>query len=93
MEGIRKVIDHTIIVYDQMGEANIEFIEVQGDVSMMDGVYINSWSDNEEYQKKQEALVMMLYADDGSKLYTGLKKFPVEKVTPKTAVIVAGFIP
>ncbi len=78
---------HTIIIYDQFGEDDIQFNVLEGDYSHLDRVFVNST------HEKADELYELIFDFDGNYKVEKLPKFPLELVTPDTKVIVAGFIP
>lgn len=79
----------TVMIYDQMSADEVQFIVLVGDYSHLDRVYINGDFNN----ALAEELCNLLYADDGSPLFTPLDEFPVDVVKNGGKVIVAGLIP
>lgn len=82
----------TVLIWDQIGEAPLHFIVLDGDYRHLDGIYINS-SGSEEDERKQDELSDLIYDSDGNHRQKWLDKFPVDVVGDGVVVIVAGFLP
>lgn len=80
----------TVLIYDQCGEASIEFYILDGDYQHLDRVYING---AEEEQEKQDELSALLYDNKSQKKLKARMTFPTNAVIDGAAVIVAGFLP
>lgn len=79
----------TVVIYDQMGCADIGFIVMEGDYRHLNNVYIN----NPMCQELSNELSDTLYDDAGNEKFVLLDVFPTEEVVNGASVIVAGFIP
>ena len=73
---------NTIIIYDQCGEADLQFYVLDGDYSHLNKVYING-CDNDELVNEVSSIIEN----------KGLAQFPVKDCLPDTKVIVVGFLP
>jgi len=81
---------NTIIIFNDTGECNLRYLNVQDDVSELDGIYINSTE--ERNVTKLDELIDLCFANgDYRPELLWLDKFPVDKVTPCTKVIECGF--
>lgn len=80
----------TVIIWDQCGQEQLLFFVVDGDLSELDGVYLNGCGDEEKVDK----LNSIIYRDDYSSYRNfALTKFPVDAVKNGAKVIVCGFYP
>jgi hypothetical protein len=83
----------TVIIYDQVGQEDISFLVVPGDVSHLHGTYINYSSDYENIDE----LDKLIYKYNEKGEYIGIKprltEFPVDAVKRGAKVIVCGFMP
>lgn len=80
----------TVIIFDQCGEAPIEFYVLNGDYRHLHGVYINECGD----EALTEQLLKLLYDFEGRKLQKKPRNsFPYHAVKAGAFVIVAGFMP
>jgi hypothetical protein len=78
----------TIVIWDEL-EANLEFFVVDGDVSHLDGVYINHAGAKPELIDELSDLV---YDQEGNPLVEFLVEFPTD-IKNNFKVITAGFLP
>ena len=85
----------TIIIFDQLGDAMLQFIVLDGDYSRFSGVCINR-----QYKSTiatrfelQEELYELLYDKNGKMKFTLLEEFPIDVVKrDKVKVIVCEFM-
>lgn len=82
---------NTIIIFDQLGEADIIFFICPSDESELNNIYINAGKNNE----LEEKLINLIdYDENGVPVLDSSTRFPYDKYIPgETAVIVCGFIP
>ena len=83
------MVDKTVLIFDQCGQAAIEFYAVEGDLTRLDGVFINSV----ENVKLQKELNKLMYDNKGQRRMKARKKFPIKAVKNGAAVVVCGFYP
>lgn len=83
---------HTVLIFDQRGEQPICFFYLDGNLSHLDGIYINQTA-NAAKQKKQDELHELLYRpDSGCFKHEPIDHFP-SLYQPTDKVIVCGFEP
>lgn len=89
----------TVMIYDQL-DAELKFFVLEGDLTHLDGVYINQWieSDSKAERKKRDALQnelnTVIYDEtNGTFLHPVESKFPIQAVVEGAVVVVAGFLP
>lgn len=86
----------TIVIWDNL-EAQLKFFVLDGDYRLLDGLYINTYSEDEAKQRKLDWLYLLVFNPDGTFRVTMLDSFPIEAVLNApdmdTAVITAGFLP
>ena len=84
----------TVIIFDQCGDAAVKFLVVNGDLSHLNGVYINAATVD---RKKEDELLHVIYRYNDAGEYIDavptLDAFPVQEVKDGASVIVCGFIP
>jgi hypothetical protein len=80
----------TVIIWDECGQEDIQFVVVDGDYSELNGIYINN---AHQEQDDRDRLSALIYAEDGEVIADFLKDFPVDAVKEGACVIVAGFLP
>lgn len=80
--------EETVIIYDQIGCADIGFIVLDGDYRHFNNVYINDMS-----QELSGELCDILYDEEGNEKFELLEEFPSDGVMMGAYVIVAGFLP
>lgn len=80
----------TVLIYDQCGQAAIEFYVVDGDLTHLEGVFINS---SEGKRKLQNELSNLMYDKKGQPKLKPCKRFPYKTVKAGAPVIVCGFLP
>lgn len=81
----------TVLIYDQCGQAPLEFYVLEGDYSHLDKIYINHINHD---AKLMDELCDLLYdAETGASLLVPELNFPVNAVSKDTKVIIAGFLP
>lgn len=87
----------TILIYDQCGEANIQFTVLPGDLSHLHDTYINkACGQDDDVKAKQDELCDLLFTEDGhGRIKRWVTKFPAKFMAehPDTKVIVVGFLP
>ncbi len=80
----------TVLIFDQCGEAPIEFYVLKGDYSRLADVYVNS---TEADEALADELNDLFYDAEGKKLLKPKKRFPVNAVKNGALVITCGFLP
>lgn len=80
----------TVLIYDQCGQEDVQFVVLDGDYSELNGIYINNAHQEES---DQERLNDLIYDEDGLHKVQFMKEFPVDAVKAGAVVIVAGFLP
>ena len=87
----------TVVIWDMCGEAPIKYFVVDGDLSRLHGLYINTYTEKTPEGRKKEKLLTELskltYDKKGNFLPNLLDAFPVQTVKEGALVIVAGFLP
>lgn len=86
---------NTIVIWDEVGEAPIQFFVLEGDFSRLDGIYINAIKQKAALQKELLNLVypISLNASHITKIPM-LKNFPYEYARENAfCVIICGFMP
>lgn len=87
----------TVVIWDMCGEAPIKYFITDGDLSQLDGLYINTYTEKTPEGRKKEKLLIELfkltYDKKGNFLPALLDAFPVQAVKDGAQVIVAGFLP
>lgn len=80
----------TVLIWDQCAVEPVQFAVLEGDMRHLNGVYINSTSDDEA---KQQELSDLVYDKNGTTRINLSEDFPVAAVRAGAEVIVAGFLP
>lgn len=87
----------TVVIWDMCGEAPIKYFIADGDLSRLNGLYINTYTEKTPEGRKKEKLLMELskltYDKHGTFLHALLDTFPIQAVKDGAQVIVAGFLP
>ena len=87
----------TIVIWDMCGQEPIKYFIADGDLSRLNGLYINTYTEKTPEGRKKEKLLTELskltYDKEGNFLQTLLSDFPVQAVKDGALVIVAGFLP
>lgn len=84
----------TVFIFDSCGERPICFYIKEGDYSHLNGVYVNTYTEDEKEQNKQDEVNLLFYTEDGTeKDIPKVDKFPVERIDGYTKVVVIGFLP
>lgn len=81
----------TILIFDQCGDAPIQFFVLDGDYSRFNKVYIGTNSDDEEEVKLQDEVYDLLYNEKGRLKLDPYPNFPTNSFDHNTAVVVCGF--
>jgi hypothetical protein len=87
----------TVVIWDTCGAETIHFFILDGDLSRLNGLYINTYTEKTPEGRKKEKLLNELskltYDKKGNFLQKLLPAFPVDEVKAGALVIVAGFLP
>lgn len=87
----------TVVIWDTCGQGQIRFFVLDGDMSRLNTIYINTYTEKTPAGRKQQKLIdelnKLVYDDQGKDIVTFLDDFPVEEVKAGAKVIVAGFLP
>lgn len=82
----------TILIFDQCGDAPIQFAVLQGDYSRFSKVYIGTNSDDESEVALQDELYDLMYDSKGKLKVDMYQTFPINSFDLNTAVVVCGFV-
>jgi hypothetical protein len=82
----------TVIIWDTVGLDPIRFVVADGDLSELDGVYINL-AEDKAGEALQEKLSQFMYDSEGREKQPLLDAFPVSEVISGANVIICGFLP
>ena len=85
---------NTILIWDQFGDKPITFAVLDGDQERFADTYINSYTEIEDQQTRQDELYAMVYREDGTYAIDMVDSFPHEAYCyGQTRVIKVGFVP
>lgn len=87
----------TVVIWDQCGTEPIQFFVVDRDLSHLDHIYVNTYTEKTVEGRKKAKLIAelndLVYDKDGKVRVAMLDKFPIAAVQDGAVVIVAGFLP
>ena len=94
-------ITKTILIWDQMGQEDLQFYVIDGDKTALADVYINRCEPEgispEDWEAKQDELETIFYNEDGNQFIKPEECFPAhlggEIQAGTCAVVVCGIVP